>query len=132
MQDRSPSRRIANVWKPLESEKLVKTKSGLLIFAAYISLAACGSPSQDTSAPAAAANGAAHVGKVSANTASKTEIVAALTGVGVPNPQRWANEVMEYRPYAANDSDLTRLRENLIKHKPGQQTVDKIVSALTP
>jgi hypothetical protein len=50
----------------------------------------------------------------------------------VPNAERWAEEVVEYRPYAANDSNLTRLRQNLAKYEPGQETVDKIVRALTP
>ena len=35
-------------------------------------------------------------------------------------------------PYPADDPDLTKLRENLAKYNPGEETVDKIVSALTP
>ena len=70
--------------------------------------------------------------KVSANTASESEIEAALAGAGVSNPGRWAEEVVEYRPYPDDDSNLTKLRENLAKYNPGQETVDKIVSALTP
>jgi hypothetical protein len=112
----------------------MKTKMGLLVFVACISLASCGSPSEEAPAPspAAAANDSIHVEKVSANTASKNEIAAALTAAEVPNAERWADEVVEYRPYPANDSNLTRLRHNLAKYKPGQQTVDKIVSVLTP
>ena len=41
-------------------------------------------------------------------------------------------EVVEYRPYPADDPNLTTLRENLAKYNPGQETTDKIVSALQP
>jgi hypothetical protein len=70
--------------------------------------------------------------KVSANTASEDEISDALEQAGVSNPGRWAEEVVEYRPYPADDPNLTKLRDNLAKYNPGQATVDKIVSALTP
>jgi hypothetical protein len=70
--------------------------------------------------------------KVSANTASESDIEAALAAAGVSNPARWAEEVVEYRPYPADDPNLSKLRENLAKYNPGQETVDKIVSALTP
>jgi hypothetical protein len=70
--------------------------------------------------------------KVSANTASEDEIATALTNAGVSNPERWAEEVVEYRPYPTDDPNLTKLRDNLAKYNPGQETTDKIVSALTP
>jgi len=66
------------------------------------------------------------------NTASEDEIAAALASAGVSNPEKWAEEVVEYRPYPADDPNLTTLRENLAKYNPGQETTDKIVSALTP
>lgn len=70
--------------------------------------------------------------KVSANNASADEIAAALATAGVNNADRWAHEVVEYRPYPADDPNLTKLRDNLAKYNPGAETVDKIVSALTP
>ena len=79
-------------------------------------------------APGTPAPGAA---KVSANTASESEIEAALAGAGVSSLGR-AEEVVEYRPCPDGDPNLTKLRENLAKYNPGQETVDKIVSALTP
>jgi hypothetical protein len=75
---------------------------------------------------------ASAVTKVSANTASEDEIAAALESAGVSNPERWAVEVVEYRPYPTDDPDLTKLRDNLAKYNPGQETTDKIVSALAP
>lgn len=85
-----------------------------------------------TSPPAVASPAQPAAGKVSANTASENEIEAALSSAGVSNPARWAEEVVEYRPYPADDPNLTKLRDNLAKYNPGQETVDKIVSALTP
>src|SRR3954453_17588369 len=70
--------------------------------------------------------------KVSANTASEDEISDALEQAGVRNPDRGAEEVVEYRPYPADNPNLTKLRDNLAKYNPGQTTVDKIVSALEP
>lgn len=84
-----------------------------------------------TSAPAPGTQGVAPA-KVSANTASEEEIFSALTKAGVVNPKRWTEEVIEYRPYPANDPNLGKLRQNLAKYNPGQDTVNKIVSALTP
>lgn len=109
-----------------------------------VGLAGCGSGSTPIgSAPSAAtapttssgATGAAPAAsaeKVSANTASEDEIAAALESVGVSNAEKWAEEVVEYRPYSADDPNLTKLRGNLAKYNPGQETTDKIVSALQP
>ena len=74
----------------------------------------------------------ANTTKVSANTASEDVIASALKAAGVPSPKRWAAEVVEYRPYAADDLGLAKLRENLAKYNPAQQTVDQIVSVLLP
>jgi hypothetical protein len=106
--------------------------------ALVLGLAGCGGQATSggtaPTAPAAgaAADGAASTGKVSANTASEDEIAAALERAGVSNPAKWAEEVVEYRPYPADDANLTTLRENLAKYNPGEETTDKIVSVLTP
>lgn len=81
-------------------------------------------PGNSTSGPSAA--------KVSANTASDSEIESALAAAGVSNPGRWAHEVVEYRPYPMDDPNLQKLRDNLAKYNPGEETADKIVSALKP
>ncbi|HWC81232.1 MAG TPA: hypothetical protein VG756_14860 [Pseudonocardiaceae bacterium] len=69
---------------------------------------------------------------MSANTASEEQIFSALTKAGLSDPKRWTDEVIEYRPYPANDPNLGKLRQNLAKYNPGPGIVDKIVSALTP
>ena len=84
-----------------------------------------------TSSPSASATSQPGA-KVSANTASESDIATALSTAGVSNAERWAKEVVEYRPYPADDPNLTKLRDNLAKYNPGQETVDNIVSALTP
>jgi hypothetical protein len=88
--------------------------------------------SSPTTSSAAASATSQPGAKVSANTASESDIASALTAAGVSNAERWAHEVVEYRPYPADDPNLAKLRDNLAKYNPGQETVDKIVSALTP
>lgn len=94
------------------------------------------SSSDKTSAapPATTSNASAPApsAKVSANTATEDEIATALKAAGVDNAGRWADEVVEYRPYPTDDPKLQKLRDNLAKYNPGEETVDKIVSALTP
>jgi hypothetical protein len=110
-----------------------------------LGLAACGGSTTTPSVGAPSATGAptsnsdttgsgnASAGtKVSANTASEDEIVAALESAGVSNPEKWAKEVVEYRPYPTDDPNLTAMQDKLAKYNPGQETTDKIVSALTP
>jgi hypothetical protein len=111
-----------------------------------LSLAACSpsaagttpSPTAATSAGAASASttvaaattGA--VGTVSANDASEAEIAAALAAAGVPNAERWAREVTEYRPYPTDDPTLQTLQDNLAKYNPDPATLAAILSALQP
>ncbi len=70
--------------------------------------------------------------KVSANTASAAEIQKALEAAGVTNAARWTKEVMEYRPYAADDVNLSALKKELAKYNPSPETLAAILSALTP
>ena len=85
-----------------------------------------------TSPAASATASSAAIARVSANTASQSEIAAALAAAGVPNADRWAGEVVEYRPYDASDATLQKLQENLAKYNPDPATLAGILSALTP
>jgi hypothetical protein len=107
---------------------------GLALTGALL-LAACGgdggavrdgSASPATTAPAGAAG--AGGAKVSANDASESDLVAAFEAAGVPNAEKWAEEVMEYRPY--DEPTFAKLREELAKYNPGPGVVDKIISTL--
>lgn len=113
--------------------------------AAVVALTACGTGVASTGAPAVttttveatttsqtSATSEATTTKVSANSASVSEIAAALAGAGVDNAERWAREVVEYRPYDTGDPDLTHLREELDKYNPAPGVVDLVVSVLEP
>lgn len=127
----------------MRNTKTIRTHVLVAIGATVLSgsLAACGGTSSaDTSAvapagavvPAPPGEPAPGPAKVSANSASESDIATALKAAGVSSPKRWAAEIVEYRPYASDDLDLARLRQNLAKYNPAQETVDKIVSALQP
>lgn len=113
----------------------------LLIAAAATTalLAGCGSSGSKTAA-ATTTTAAASAGptstvagaKVNANTASRAEIAKAFAAAGIPNADRWAKEVVQYRPYTAADTNFSKLRANLAKFNPGEPLVDKMVSVLTP
>jgi hypothetical protein len=120
-------------------------KAALSALVALVIVAACssGSASPSSSAPAtgsspvadgssSASSSSAAAGKISANTASQAEIAAALTAAGVPNADRWAKEVTEYRPYPADDPTLQALQDNLAKYNPDPATLAGILSALQP
>jgi len=85
--------------------------------------AAVSTPATDATSTAA---------KVSANTASETEIAAALQSAGVANAARWTREVLEYRPYPTDDPTLQKLQDNLAKYQPDAATLAAILSALEP
>jgi hypothetical protein len=108
----------------------------LIIAVLVVALAAVGCGGSTTSGEGESATTSAQPApageKVSANTASAGDIATALTAAGVSNAERWADEVVEYRPYPPDDPGLQKLRDNLAKYNPGEDTVNKIVSALTP
>jgi ABC-type Fe3+-hydroxamate transport system substrate-binding protein len=124
-----------------------------LTFALAIAISACASPTAGTdvnsttptaaaiasasSNPATASDGAtstapSSAAKVSANAASTAELVAALEAANVANADRWAREIMEYRPYDTNDATLQHLQEELAKYNPDPVTLAAILSVLTP
>jgi hypothetical protein len=81
---------------------------------------------------ASAATSTVPAGKVSANTATQEELVAALTAANVPNAERWAREIEEYRPYDSADPTLAKLQQNLAKYHPSAETLALILSVLEP
>jgi ABC-type glycerol-3-phosphate transport system substrate-binding protein len=85
--------------------------------------------SASSSAPSSSDTASA---KVSANNASESELVAALSAAGVQNADRWAREVMEYRPYPTDDASLQKLQDNLAKYNPDAPTLAAILAALEP
>jgi hypothetical protein len=90
--------------------------------------AATGSPAASVAVASASPAG----GTVSANTATEDELVAALQAGGVANAERWAREVMEYRPYDPADPTLGHLQDELAKYNPDPATLAAILSVLAP
>ena len=95
-----------------------------------VSEATSAAESAGDSVASAAESATSGIAKVSANEASEVELVTAFTAAGVENPDKWAEEVEEYRPYRTDDANFTKLRDELAKYNPGPGVVDKIVSAL--
>ena len=63
------------------------------------------------------------------NTATQEEIAAAFTAAGIPHADRWAREVVEYRPYEA-DPTWARLRQELGKYNIDPVVLEQIVAML--
>ena len=80
---------------------------------------------------AAAATQASGAAKVNANIATESELAAAFGAAGIPNADRWAREVAEYRPY---DSDPTwaKLRQELAKYNIDPTVLEQIIATLEP
>lgn len=102
-----------------------------------LTLAACSAQAatQTTAAtPTAAASSDQTVATstVSANDATHDELVAALEANGVPNADRWAAEILEYRPYPVDDPTLQKLQDELAKYNPDPATLSAILEVLEP
>ena len=66
---------------------------------------------------------------IQVNTATQAEIAAAFTVAGIPNADRWAQEVVEYRPYEA-DPTWARLRQELGKYNIDPAVLEQILAML--
>lgn len=64
-----------------------------------------------------------------ANNASTDDIAKALQAHGVPNADRWAKEIEEYRPYTSSDL-ATKLGQELGKYGVDQLTLANILASL--
>lgn len=78
------------------------------------------------------ASAAPAVVRVSANTATTDELIAAMESVGVTRADRWAREIEEYRPYDMADPTLRHLQDELSKYNPDPATLAAILSVLEP
>ncbi len=65
------------------------------------------------------------------NTASANELRALFTRNSIINASQYANAIEANRPYPADDTNWSRLREALAQEKATPATIDKIVSLLT-
>lgn len=118
-------------------------RGSVLVVVALAAVTACSSAStsksasddaSSTSSTTATTAGSSSTGssrQVSANDATMAELVTALTDAGVPQADRWAREVDEYRPYPTDDPTFAKLRQELSKYNPSTEVVDQIVGALS-
>lgn len=97
--------------------------SGASVPAASATAGSSASPS----APASAATSGA---TVNANTATEQELAAVFAAAGIPNADRWAREVAEYRPYDA-DPTWAKLRQELAKYNIDPAVLEQILAPLT-
>lgn len=96
-------------------------------------LTGCGSTKVTTSTTARPSATVAPTGtsaKVGANTATKDQLVAAMESAGIANASKWADEIIEYRPYSTSDASLTTLKGELAKYNASTDTIAKIISML--
>jgi len=63
------------------------------------------------------------------NTATQEAIVEAFTAAGILNAGRWAQEVVEYRPYEA-DPAWGRLRQELGKYGIDPAVLEQVIALL--
>ena len=80
--------------------------------------------STSASSSSAPATGAAAT-KVNANSATVEQLQAAFEAAGIPNADRWAREVAEYRPYAVRpDLGAAPPGARQVQHRPGGARAD--------
>jgi hypothetical protein len=94
--------------------------------------AATGPAASATSPAGSVAPGASTaltVGNINANTASEAELRAAFEAAGISNAAKWAKEVAEYRPYAADPTWAT-LRQELGKYNIDPAVLEGIIALL--
>ncbi len=72
---------------------------------------------------------ASQLATIDVNTATQEEIAAAFLAAGIPNAERWAREVVEYRPYEA-DPTWGRLRHELRKYGIDPAVLERIIGLL--
>jgi hypothetical protein len=68
---------------------------------------------------------------VDANDATEAELEAAFEANGIPDAEKWAHEVEEYRPYPTDDPSFAKLRQELSKYNPSPEVLEKIIGSLT-
>jgi hypothetical protein len=126
---------------PARFEDPMRRLTLLPVLALAVSIAACSGPGASPAATAtstAAATGIASgaapstatgIVKVNANTATQAELQAAFEAAGISNAAKWAKEVAEYRPYAADPTWAT-LRRELGKYNIDPTVLEQILALL--
>ena len=127
--------RITTATTTINTGRLARRAAFGSVAVLVLGLSACGSDGSTSQAAtpavaATAAPAAAPAGKVSANDASKGELVSAMETAGIANADKWADELIEYRPYSADDGSWERVAGELEKYNASPETIDQILSLL--
>ncbi|MFN8520094.1 MAG: hypothetical protein U0667_12040 [Chloroflexota bacterium] len=115
--------------------RLASVPAGLLLTVAVVGGTAAQSPVPTdgtqlaSPAPSASAPAASLAPVIDVNAATQEEIAAAFVAAGIPNADRWAREVVEYRPYEA-DPTWARLRQELGKYNIDPAVLEQIIALL--
>jgi hypothetical protein len=70
--------------------------------------------------------------RIAIHSSSQQDIASVLKSNGVHNPGRWAQIVIAYQPYPANDPSLAMLQRALTQYHADPDTIAEITNALTP
>lgn len=124
-----------------------RTQLSAITIVAAIGLSACGGAPTGTSSAAgattaasaaiaatpepssAAASSPNDTTLVEVNTATEAQLQAAFEAAGIPNADRWAREVAEYRPYP-DDPTWAKLRQELGKYNIDPLVLEQIIALL--
>ncbi|MBN9107409.1 MAG: hypothetical protein J0I34_01385 [Pseudonocardia sp.] len=68
--------------------------------------------------------------KTSVNDASEKDLAATLRDAGVSDAEKWAQTLVQYRPYPAGDAGAARIKEVLDQFKADPDTVSKVTAAV--
>lgn len=89
-----------------------------------------GRSGSDQPGAAAATPSGAVAAKPSVNNGSEKDLAATLRDAGVSDAEKWAQTLVEYRPYPAGDAGAARVREVLDQFKADPDTVAKVTAAV--
>jgi hypothetical protein len=110
-------------------------RGSIAVIAALVAIVSTGaaapaqSPAGSALPGASAAPAPSQPATIDVNTATQEEIAAAFVAAGIPNAERWAQEVVEYRPYEP-DPTWARLRSELGKYGIDPAVLETIISLL--
>jgi len=69
--------------------------------------------------------------RTSVNGASSQDLASALRGADVSDPEKWAQTLVEYRPYPPGNEGMQRIRQVLDQFRADPETVSKITGVVT-
>lgn len=100
---------------------------------ATVVLAGCeggGRSGSDNPGAAVATPTGAVPAKPSVNNGSEKDLAATLRDAGVSDAEKWAQTLVQYRPYPAGDAGAARIKEVLGQFQADPDTVSKVTATV--